>query len=71
MCITLARRGHVQSIPEKDLQGFCFQDSHIALSTHFSWQVEYGRHDSGNLVNIFLEYNLGFNNSIFIKNKKI
>ena len=39
----------VQSIPEKDLQGFCFQHSHIALSTHFSWQVEYGRHEIGNL----------------------
>ena len=45
----------VQSIPEKDLQGFCFQDSHIALSTHFSWQVEYGRHEIGNLVNLSLE----------------
>ena len=43
----------VQSIPGKDLQGFCFQDSHIALSTHFGWQVEYGRHESGNLVNLF------------------
>ena len=31
---------YLQSIPEKDLQGFCFQDSHIALSTQFSWQVE-------------------------------
>ena len=46
---------NVQSIPEKDLQGFCFQDSHIVFSTHFSWQVEYGRHESGNLVNLFLE----------------
>ena len=45
----------IQSIPKKDLQGFCFQDSHIAFSTHFSWQVEYGRHESGNLVNLFLE----------------
>ena len=48
-------QGYVQSIPEKDLQGFFFQDSHIALSTHFRWQVEYGRHEGGNLVNLFLE----------------
>ena len=46
---------NIQSIPEKHLQGFCFQDSHIAFSTHFSWQVEYGRHESGNLANLFLE----------------
>ena len=45
----------IQSSPEKDLQGFFFQDSHIALSTHFSWHVEYGRHESGSLVNLFLE----------------
>ena len=47
---------NVQSIPEKDLQGFHFLDPHIALSTHFSWQVEYGRHESGNLVNLFLDW---------------
>ena len=46
---------YLQSIPEKGLQGFCFQDSHIALSTHFSWQVEYGRHECGNLVILFYE----------------
>ena len=46
---------HIPSNPEQDLQGFCFQDSLIALSSHFSWQVEYGRHESGNLVTLFLE----------------
>ena len=41
----------MQSIPENDLQGFWFQYSHIALSTHFSWRVESGRHEIGNHVN--------------------
>jgi len=57
------RPGHVVNLVDdlvacsqfqkKNLQGLFFQHSHIALSIHFSWQVEYGRNESGNLVNLF------------------
>ena len=56
------RPGHVVNLVDdlvacsqfqKNSRGLCFQDSHIALPIHFSWQVEYGRNESGNLVNLF------------------
>ena len=45
----------LQSIPIKDLQGFCFQGSQVAFSSYFNWQVENGRDENANLVNLFLE----------------
>ena len=45
----------VQSIPIKDLQGFCFLGTQVALSSYFNWQEENGRQENGNLVTLFLE----------------
>ena len=53
---------YIQSIPKKDLQGFCFQDSQIALASYFSWQVEDGTHEIGNLVTLFLELTVNVEN---------
>ena len=45
----------LQSIPIKDLQGFCFLGTQVALSSYFNWQEENGRQENGNLVTLFLE----------------
>ena len=45
----------LQSIPKKDLQGFCPWHLHVALPSHFGWLTECHYWRGGNLVTLFLE----------------